>query len=103
MASASSTIGPPSSSCGTVSTDLLCSKRRHMSPTVRRVRAIMSEPIVIVSGIPGSGKTSLGRPLAKALGVAFIAKDVIKEALGDVLGLVDVETSMRLGQASVKA
>ena len=50
--------------------------------------------------MPGSGKTTLGRALAQELDVAFISKDVIKEALYDALGTGDVEWSERLGAAS---
>ena len=41
--------------------------------------------IVLVSGAPGSGKTTLGQPLAAALGMPFISKDAIKERLFDSL------------------
>ncbi|MFN8634842.1 MAG: AAA family ATPase [Chloroflexota bacterium] len=42
--------------------------------------------IVLVSGAPGAGKTTLAVPLARALGLPLIAKDDVKEALVDVLG-----------------
>jgi len=58
---------------------------------------------VIVSGPPGSGKTTLGEALAPALGLPLIAKDTIKEALMSVLPVPDVETSRALGTASVAA
>ena len=56
---------------------------------------------VVVSGLPGSGKTTLGRALASELGVPLLAKDTIKEALFDSLGTGDVDWSKRLGSASV--
>ena len=58
--------------------------------------------IVLVSGPPGAGKTTLARPLAKALGFALLSKDDIKEPLYDALGHVafDVEASRRVGAAS---
>jgi predicted kinase len=59
---------------------------------------------VLVGGPPASGKSSLAAPLAAELGLPLIAKDAIKEALMDVLGLPgDVEESRRLGHAAVMA
>ncbi|MFI7002586.1 AAA family ATPase [Nocardia sp. NPDC050175] len=46
----------------------------------------MAEFVVLVNGLPGSGKSTLGRPLAAALGATFLSKDVVKEALA---GCVD--------------
>ncbi|HEY4944463.1 MAG TPA: AAA family ATPase [Rhizomicrobium sp.] len=58
--------------------------------------------IVLVSGPPGAGKTTLARPLAKALGFALISKDDIKEPLFDALGGVrgDAAATQRIGAAS---
>ena len=58
--------------------------------------------IVMVSGPPGAGKTTLARPLAKALGFALLSKDDIKEPLYDALGGArgDFEASRRIGAAS---
>src|SRR5689334_7697152 len=42
--------------------------------------------IVLVSGSPGAGKTTLAVPLASMLGLPLIAKDDIKETLVDALG-----------------
>jgi hypothetical protein len=41
--------------------------------------------------------------VAAALGMPLIAKDTIKDAIMSVLGVPDVETSRRLGRASVAA
>jgi len=58
---------------------------------------------VVVSGPPGSGKTTLASALAPALGLPLIAKDTIKEALMTVLPVPDVPTSRAIGTASVAA
>jgi len=42
--------------------------------------------VVLVNGLPGSGKTSLARMLAGHLGLPLFSKDVIKETHADVLG-----------------
>ncbi len=41
---------------------------------------------VVVTGLPGSGKTTLAEPLAASLNVPLISKDHIKELLADHLG-----------------
>jgi predicted kinase len=58
---------------------------------------------VVVSGPPASGKTTLARVLAPALGLPLIAKDTIKEALMAVLPVPDVAASRVIGAASVRA
>jgi predicted kinase len=57
---------------------------------------------VVVSGPPGSGKTTLAVPLARQLHLPLIAKDTIKEALMTALGTPDVDASRRLGAAAVQ-
>jgi predicted kinase len=41
--------------------------------------------ILLISGPPGAGKSTLATPLAEALGFALYSKDIIKEALFDRL------------------
>lgn len=59
---------------------------------------------VLVGGWPGSGKSTLSPALAAALGFPLLAKDTVKEALVEVLGLPhDVPASRLLGRAAVRA
>jgi predicted kinase len=61
--------------------------------------------VVIVSGAPGAGKSTLAGPLAGELGFPLLSKDVIKETLFDQLGHVaddERRSSQQLGGASME-
>lgn len=55
---------------------------------------------VVVSGPPGSGKSTLSRPLAGELGLPLIDRDDFKDTAFDVLGWSDREWSRRVGAMS---
>jgi predicted kinase len=58
--------------------------------------------LLIVSGAPGSGKTTLARRLAADLRLPLISRDQLKEALADAMGApADVPASKQLGAGSV--
>ena len=56
---------------------------------------------VVVSGPPASGKSSLAPALAAELDLPLLAKDVIKDALVEVLDAPDLPRSRELGRAAV--
>jgi predicted kinase len=56
--------------------------------------------VVIVTGPPAAGKTTLGRALATRLNMPFLYKDGIKETLFDTLGWGDRGWSCKLGVAT---
>lgn len=57
---------------------------------------------VLVTGVPGSGKTSLATALSAALGLPLLSKDVVKETLFDALVVRDRDWSVRLGNAALE-
>lgn len=63
----------------------------------------MTRVFVVVSGPPGSGKSTIAPPLASALALPLVAKDTIKDALMAVLPVPDVAASRVIGRASVVA
>jgi predicted kinase len=64
------------------------------------VLVAMQQLVIVVAGLPGSGKTTLARGLAHELHISLVSKDVIKEALFDVLGTGDLDHSQHLGRAA---
>jgi predicted kinase len=61
----------------------------------------MSEEwLILVTGEPASGKSTLARSIAQRLRCALLAKDAVKEPLMDVLGAPDRGASRRLSDAS---
>lgn len=57
-------------------------------------------PLVVVTGMPAAGKTTLAKSLRRELCLPLIAREEIKERLYDTLGTGDIEWSNRLGSAA---
>lgn len=60
----------------------------------------METKLVIVTGAPATGKTTIARALMRRLGYPLISKDDVKESLADALGAGDRERSRELGAAA---
>jgi predicted kinase len=59
---------------------------------------------ILVGGWPAAGKSTVARALASEMGLAYLSKDEVKEALMDRLGAPPtIEASRELGAAAVHA
>jgi hypothetical protein len=56
--------------------------------------------LILITGLPGTGKSTLARALAARYRIPILCKDTIKEPLLDVLGATDRHESRRLSDAS---
>ena len=57
--------------------------------------------LIVVTGRPAAGKTTLAKFLAKELGLPLVSKDSIREVLFDQLGWKDRAWAQLLGRASI--
>lgn len=62
----------------------------------------MDVTVIVVSGAPGTGKSTVAAALAAHFRRPLVALDMIKEALADVLGTGDEGWSDRLGDAAAE-
>src|SRR5690242_13687519 len=62
----------------------------------------MARRVVVISGAPGTGKSTIAHTLADRLEVPLLSLDIIKEAIGDVLGTGDERWSDQVGDAAAE-
>ena len=60
-------------------------------------------PIVLVNGVPASGKSTVANVIARRLSMPILTLDTVKEAFFDHLGTGDRDHSRLLGKASYQA
>jgi predicted kinase len=56
--------------------------------------------LIIVNGLPASGKSTLAARLSKELGLPMFSKDQFKELIADTIGYTDHESTQTFGKAS---
>lgn len=56
--------------------------------------------LILVAGMPATGKSTLARKLGSALGLPILEKDEIKEALFDTIGYADLAAKRQLDVAA---
>jgi predicted kinase len=78
----------------------LAPRIEHALATVRPPETHTGPCVLLITGAPASGKSTLGRRLARDLALPYISKDVFKETLFDTLGWEDRAWSRLAGLAS---
>jgi predicted kinase len=67
-----------------------------------RDRGGLTLSLIVVSGAPGTGKSTVARELGSGLRFCVLSLDPIKETLADILGLGDEDWSNRVGDAAAE-
>ena len=70
------------------------------SPKAGTLQDVSRSHLILITGTPGTGKSTLAQSLARHLGVPRICKDTIKDPLLDVIGATDRAESRQLSDAS---
>jgi len=73
---------------------------RREAGTAKGLTSTGRQVLTVVTGLPASGKSTVGELLSRELGLPLIDKDTILEALFDSLGCPDPDVRMRLSRAS---
>jgi predicted kinase len=73
-----------------------------MGEVKSKMRPLPKPLLIIITGLPGTGKTTLGKRLAAELQLPFVHKDGLKEILFDRLGWRDREWSKKLARVSIE-
>ncbi|MBI4117607.1 MAG: AAA family ATPase [Parcubacteria group bacterium] len=60
----------------------------------------MSSTVIIITGLPASGKTTIGKKLSEHFRLPMFSKDMIKELIFDGFGSADREFSKKVGCAA---
>jgi predicted kinase len=60
----------------------------------------MQNTLIVITGHPGSGKTTLAKNLANKYGIVYVSKDALKERIFDGLGSSDKEWSLKVSGVS---
>jgi glucokinase len=63
---------------------------------------VLPQRSVVISGAPGTGKSTIANALASGLGLPLLSLDMIKETLADVLGTGDEAWSDQLGDSAAE-
>lgn len=69
---------------------------------VRCYKAMSTAKLILVTGAPATGKTTIAKAIAERVDLPFLCKDDIKELLFDTIGWSDRAWSRKLGVATYR-